>query len=113
MIPLSPRISEYDVFINTNINKTNAALLSSATNDVWNAILKKDVNAFAKAFTASFEAQIAMFPNMVNDEIKRSLEEYKKEAIGWKLSGAGGGGYFILVAKEPQLVNGIKIKIRR
>jgi len=113
MIPLSPRRSEYDVLANTNINKNNAQLLSDATNNVWNAILKKDVNAFAKAFTASFEAQIKMFPNMVDDEIISSLEEYKKEAIGWKLSGAGGGGYFILVAKEPQSGNGIKIKIRR
>jgi len=41
------------------------------------------------------------------------LEGYKKEALGWKLSGAGGGGYFIFVAKEPNQCNGIKIKIRR
>ena len=75
--------------------------------------MKKDVDAFAKAFTASFEAQITMFPNMVDDEILSSLEVHKKEALGWKLSGAGGGGYFILVAKEPHLCNGIKIKIRK
>ncbi len=50
---------------------------------------------------------------MIDDEILRSLEGYKKEALGWKLSGAGGGGYFILVAKEPQLRKGMKIRIRR
>jgi len=113
MISLSPRKSGYDVLSNTNINEANARRLSVAANNAWSAILKKDVEAFAKAFTSSFEAQIAMFPNMVDGEILRSLEEYKKEALGWKLSGAGGGGYFVLVAKEPQLRNGMKIKIRR
>jgi cytidyltransferase-like protein len=113
MIPLSPRKEGYDVLANTHINETNAQRLSLAAADVWSAVLKKDIEAFAKAFAASFEAQIAMFPNMVDDEILRSLEEYKKQALGWKLSGAGGGGYFILVAKEPQQRSGMKIKIRR
>jgi galactokinase/mevalonate kinase-like predicted kinase len=113
MIPLSPRKEGYDVLANTHINEHNAKRLSLAADDVWSAVLKKDIEAFAKAFTASFEAQIAMFPNMVDDEILRSLEEYKKQALGWKLSGAGGGGYFILVAKEPEQRSGMKIKIRR
>jgi galactokinase/mevalonate kinase-like predicted kinase len=113
MIPLSPRKEGYDVLANTHIDEPNARRLSLAADDAWNAILKKDVAAFAGAFTASFEAQVAMFPNMVDGEILRSLEEYKKEALGWKLSGAGGGGYFILVAQEPQRRSGMKIKIRR
>ncbi|MDR1951064.1 MAG: adenylyltransferase/cytidyltransferase family protein [Bacteroidales bacterium] len=113
LIPLSPRKMNYDVLANTNINEANAQRLSIAANDAWNAILKKDIDAFAKAFTASFEAQITMFPNMVDNEILQSLEIYKKEAAGWKLSGAGGGGYFILVAKNPRERKGMKIKIRR
>ena len=34
------------------------------------------------------------------------------EAIGWKLSGAGGGGYLILVSEKP-IDNGVKVIIRR
>ena len=113
MIPLSPRKADYDVLANTHINAENAQRLSLAADNAWDAILQKDVERFAKAITASFEAQITMFPNMIDDEILRSLEGYKKEALGWKLSGAGGGGYFILVAKEPQLRKGMKIRIRR
>ena len=113
LAPLSPRKGDYNVLANTNINEFNAQRLSIAANNAWNAILKKDVEAFAKAFTDSFEAQITMFPNMVNDEILHSLETYKNEALGWKLSGAGGGGYFILIAKEPQQRRGMEIKIRR
>ena len=38
----------------------------------WNSVLRKDILAFGKAFRASFEAQVAMFPHMVNDEVLRN-----------------------------------------
>ena len=113
LIPLSPRKQEFDVLSNININKVNANKLSIAANNTWDAILNKDLDAFAESFTSSYQAQIKMFPNMVNAEILEILEIYKEEAIGWKLSGAGGGGYFILIAKEPQLKKGMTVKIKR
>lgn len=113
MVPLSPRRQGYDVLANTHINEANAQCLSVAANGVWSAIQQKNIETFAKAFTASYEAQIAMFPNMVDSEILRALEGYRQNALGWKLSGAGGGGYFIFVAKDPQLRSGMKVRIRR
>ena len=113
LIPLLPRRENYNVLANTNINEYNARRLSIAAHNAWNALLKKDIDAFGKAVALSFEAQITMFPDMVDNEIMASLEAYKKEAVGWKLTGAGGGGYFVLVAKEPEARNGIRIKIRR
>ena len=32
--------------------------------------------------------------------------------VAWKISGAGGGGYLVLVSDHP-IKNGIQIKIRR
>ena len=112
LIPLSPRKNEFNVLSDTNIDETGAKKLSDASNDVWKALLNKDLIKFGNCITASFEAQIRMFPNMADKEIFEILEHYKKEAIGWKLSGAGGGGYLILVAREPQLRNGMTIKVR-
>ena len=53
-----------------------------------------------------------MFPHMVNPDILNQIEVYKDRVAGWKLSGAGGGGYLVFVTDQP-LENGIQIKIRR
>jgi galactokinase/mevalonate kinase-like predicted kinase len=53
-----------------------------------------------------------MFPNMLNKEILSKINIYKDKCIGYKISGAGGGGYLILVS-DKEIKNAIKIKIRR
>ncbi|MCK4920260.1 MAG: cytidyltransferase, partial [Bacteroidales bacterium] len=111
-ISLSPRIGDFDVLANTNINRPNAQNLADAANNCWKAIENQNLQNFGKAMREAFEAQIAMFPNMVNPAIFEMLEPYKKEAIGWKLSGAGGGGYLILVSENP-IPNAIQIRIVR
>jgi mevalonate kinase len=49
---------------------------------------------------------------MIDDTIQAIMEKYAPKSLGYKLSGAGGGGYLILVANEP-IENAIQIKIRR
>lgn len=112
LINLGPRHSGYDVLDNTKINVANARLLADAAENCWNSILKMDISGFGKAFRESFEAQIRMFPNMMCNSIQTIIEKYKELAHGWKLSGAGGGGYLIFVA-EKEITNAIRIKIRR
>lgn len=111
-ITLSPRIGDFDVLSGTKINHPNAKNLANAAENCWKAIKNKDINAFGTAFRDSFEAQIAMFPNMINDDILEIIETYKNEALGWKLSGAGGGGYLVLVSEKP-VKNAIQIRIVR
>ncbi len=112
LITLSPRIGDFDVLANTNINTADAKNLAAAANNCWQAIKNKNLTGFGNAIHQSFEAQIAMFPNMVNKAILEILEPYKKQALGWKLSGAGGGGYLVLVSEKP-VPNAIQIRIVR
>ncbi len=112
LITLGPRVDTFDVLENTNINKINAEALKNASENCWQAIVNKDLKLFGRFFRESFEAQIKMFPNMMNDEIPQIIAKYKNTAYGWKLSGAGGGGYLILVTEKP-VEGAIKIKIRR
>ena len=50
--------------------------------------------------------------SQLNENVAALIEQYRGEALGWKLSGAGGGGYLILVADHP-IKNGIRVLIRR
>ena len=112
LVTLGPRHMEYDVLDDTNITPEYACALSKAAENCWRAILDQDIKLFGDSFRASFEAQIAMFPNMMNDDIGRLIDQYRDDALGWKLSGAGGGGYLILVSDKP-IKNAMRIFIRR
>lgn len=112
LVTLGPRHAEYDVLANTNIDRERAKALADPTEVCWEAIKQQDINTFGRAFRESFEAQIAMFPNMMNDSVAKLIDKYKDQALGWKLSGAGGGGYLILVADKP-IENAVRVVARR
>ena len=40
------------------------------------------------------------------------IEKYKDQALAWKLAGAGGGGYLILISDKP-IEGTMRINIRR
>jgi cytidyltransferase-like protein len=111
MVTLWPRPADFVVLENTNISSENVRLLTDAAELAWNGLINKDVDNFCKGFSASFEAQVKMFPKMMNDKIARIIDTYRGLARSWKLSGAGGGGYLILIS-ENEIPNSIKIKIR-
>jgi cytidyltransferase-like protein len=112
LMTLGPRVSSFSVLEGTKIDASGAKRLAEATDECWKAIISKDLQAFGKAFTQSFDAQAAMFPNMVDEAIRNIIERYRSKALGWKLSGAGGGGYLILVSEED-IPNTIRVKVRR
>jgi len=111
-INLSPREKDFDVLADTVIRDENAKTLAEAARGTWEAILHKDLAAFGNSFRRSFEAQIAMFPHMVNRHILETIRSYAGKALGWKISGAGGGGYLVLVSDKP-VGNAVQIRIRR
>ena len=112
MIPLYPCHENYDVLANTNIDEAGAIRLSEATDQCWIVLQHLDAPAVGLAMTKSFEAQIAMFPNMVTQDIMNQINSFKDKVLGWKVSGAGGGGYLIFFS-EDVIENAIQIRIRR
>jgi len=112
LVTLGPRTSTFSVLEGTKINASGAKSLAEAADECWKAIISKNLVAFGVAFTQSFDAQAAMFPNMVDEDIRSIIKRYRSRAQGWKLSGAGGGGYLILVS-EKEIENTIRIKVRR
>ena len=112
MVLLWPREQGLDLLGETNINEENVKDLTKASQEVWEAIKNKDLDKFSEGFLKSFNAQVKMFPAMVNNRILKEIDKYKQKAIAWKLAGAGGAGYLVLVSNKP-IEGAMKIKIRR
>ncbi len=112
MLTLWPRKDNYDANGGAQINETNVTKLTSAAEKCYQAIMDRNLKDFGRYVIESFEAQTTLFPNTLTDEIKNIIDQYKSEVLGWKLSGAGGGGYLILISDKP-VKNAIQIKIRR
>ncbi len=130
MIPLEPRRPGCSVVEGKDITEEKVTALAKAADDCWDAILRHDLDGFASAYLASFEAQTAMFPGMINPSVngaiceEASVQPYidkysaMPEVLAWKLSGAGGGGYLALVVSDSkgfaaERKDAIEIHIRR
>lgn len=112
LVPLGPRKSGFDVFKGKRITPGRVRALAVAADACWQAVLSRDLEAFGRDFRASFEAQVSLFPAMSDPKVRATIRQFAGSALGWKLSGAGGGGYLVLVTKN-ELPGAIKLKIRR
>ena len=136
MIPMEPRRQGCSVVEGKDITETKVKALAKAADDCWNAIIVRDLNTFATAFKASFEAQVAMFPAMIHpslecrdegsesvgkvESIQKVIDRWSAVpgVLAWKMPGAGGGGYLACVVEDaPQFVQmhteSFKLTIRR
>jgi len=112
LIPLGQRTADYNVFKGKKITAPKVRALAAAADGCWQAIQQMNLPELGRQMRASFEAQISLFPQMTNDAVKDLIRHYGEKSLGWKLSGAGGGGYLVLVS--GQLIPGaIQLKIRR
>lgn len=131
MIPMFPRRPGCSVVEDTDITKPKVEALAKAADDCWAAIMRRDLQSFAAAYRASFDAQVAMFPGMVDPyepqpvgdkdgflpTVRAYIEKYSAMpgVLAWKMPGAGGGGYLALVIDDKKHMpeGAIELHIRR
>ena len=131
MVPMEPRKPGCSVVEGKDITPIKVRALADAAEACWKAIQTRNLEAFAAAYKASFEAQVAMFPGMVtptyighpeqdNRYVADTIAHYSAmdDVLAWKMPGAGGGGYLALVVKDAkqfveQHSEGLEIYIRR
>lgn len=120
MIPMEPRPKGCSVVDGMNITKTKVETLAMAADECWHAIMNTDLGLFAKAYKDSFNAQVAMFPAMIQGCVQEYIDKYSAmdDVLAWKMPGAGGGGYLACVVNDTEKFcekhpEAIKLKIRR
>lgn len=113
LVPMFPRRNNVNILEGKDITRDKVKVLADAAERCWEAILARDLDAFAKAYTDSFNAQVAMFPAMMQPGVEEYIEQCKAAgAMAWKMCGAGGGGHLaIVVDKVPEFA--VPIRIRR
>jgi cytidyltransferase-like protein len=120
MIPMEPRRPGCNVVEDMDITEAKVKDLANAADRCWDALLRCDLTAFATAFKDSFNAQVAMFPAMIQGCVQSYIDQYSTlpDVLAWKMPGAGGGGYLVLVVNEVDTFAAehketIKLTIRR
>lgn len=114
LVPMFPRAEDCSVVEGKDITPEKVARLTDAAARCWEAALNRDLEKFAEAFRDSFNAQIAMFPAMMKPGVQPHIDRWKDRALAWKMAGAGGGGYLILVVDSlPADEDVIPVRIRR
>ena len=118
MIPMEPRRPGCSVVEGKDITEPKVKALAKAADDCWNAILNKDLQAFAKAYRDSFNAQTAMFPAMIQGCVQGYIDDFKDKVLAYKMPGAGGGGYLACVVQDASAFaaehpEAIRLTIRR
>ncbi|MCQ2404314.1 MAG: adenylyltransferase/cytidyltransferase family protein [Lentisphaeria bacterium] len=112
LLGLPLRRDGYSPYEGMTLQAALASALATATQSIWDAVKARDVVAWGRATTASFQAQLAMFPKMMSPEMSEAIERYRGVACGWKITGAGGGGYLVLISEKP-IPNAIRVHVCR
>jgi galactokinase/mevalonate kinase-like predicted kinase len=99
---MEPRQPGCSVVDGKDITEPKVKALAKAADDCWKAIMNRDLEGFAAAYKASFNAQTAMFPAMIQGSVQDYINKYSAmdEVLAWKMPGAGGGGYLACVVKD-------------
>jgi cytidyltransferase-like protein len=98
---LGGRPPDFQVLKDARITKHAVARLAESAADCWRAIELRDVRSLGTSITNSYKAQAEMFPTMANDVVTATIHGLGDSCFGYKLAGAGGPGYIVVVADDP------------
>lgn len=101
LIQLHPRIYDFSVFNRPTISPYPVNFIAQSSEMCWEAIKERNVEKLGEAMNMCYKNQVAIFPLIETDEVFEARNKLRSSVYGSKLTGAGGGGYLIVIADTP------------
>lgn len=96
------------MFLNSGHHLTLLSEMNAHALDMYEAILKGDFEEYGRLVGKSWEQNKALDSGTNPPAVEAIIDQIKDYASGYKLPGAGGGGYLYMVAKDPEAAVQIK-----
>jgi cytidyltransferase-like protein len=107
LLPLEARVTA-----GRQLDPSVSRAVSRAAEACWQAVLSQDRIRFGESLRQSFEAQVALFPELLSREAQELIDATREQALGWSIWNCAGGANLLVVADRP--VEGARrINIRR
>lgn len=97
------------MFLNSGTHLQLLAEMKAHALDMYEAIQRGDFSVYGNLVGKTWEQNKALDPGTNPPAVEKIISLIKDYAIGYKLPGAGGGGYLYIVAKDPEAA----LKIRK
>eukprot|EP01084_Bolivina_argentea_P013984 26166_1 len=111
LVPIKLRPLGFDPVAIKHLTASNVEQLANASKKVWNAMLNCDVKNFGIGLTETLKCYKLILPNTVPNELDIIWRKYDKNNYGCSFSGAGGGGFLMVVSDHKPSENAYQIKI--
>ena len=90
------------MFLNSSSHLNILSEMKTHALNMYDTILRGDFNDYATLVKKSWELNKALDKGTNPHTIEQIISLIKDYALGYKLPGAGGGGYLYIVAKDPE-----------
>ena len=97
------------MFLNSSTHLRLLSEMKVHALDMYEAILRGDFASYGRLVGKSWEQNKALDAGTNPPAVERLISRIKDYTLGYKLPGAGGGGYLYIVAKDPEA----SLQIRR
>ncbi len=101
-----------EMFLNETEHLDTLAEMKQHALFTFDALQKNSFNVFASCVAKTWEQNKRIDKGTNPPEIQKLINQFDDLAAGYKLPGAGGGGYMYIIAKDPEAAIRIKKRLR-
>jgi galactokinase/mevalonate kinase-like predicted kinase len=96
------------IFLNDGRKLQLLSRMKAHALEMYDAIQRGDFDSYGRLVSATWEQNKALAPGVCPPEVEAIIKHIKPYALGYKLPGAGGGGYLYIVARDPDAATRIR-----